>query len=278
MRRIFCALLCVLFLLGEIPCHALQLNLSAASYVLYDAKSGELLCAHDETTRRAIASTTKVMTALVALETASLSEQVTVRESHMAEGSSMYLTPGETLSMETMLYGLLLASGNDAALAIADHCCGSVEAFVERMNEKAAALGLADTSFANPNGLDAQGHYSTARDMAVLTARAMEHPTFARIVSTSGATVGGRTLTNHNKLLTSVDGCIGGKTGYTSKAGRTLVTCAERGGVRLVAVTLNDGDDWRDHAALYEYGFSRAAHSRRKEVPLRGRARAKTDR
>ena len=161
--------------------------------------------------------------------------------------------------METMLYGLLLASGNDAALAIAEHCCGSVEAFVGRMNEKAAALGLADTSFANPNGLDAQGHYSTARDMAVLTAHAMEHPTFARIASTSSAVVGGRTLTNHNKLLTSVDGCIGGKTGYTSKAGRTLVSCAERGGVRLVAVTLHDGDDWRDHAALYEYGFSQAA-------------------
>lgn len=259
MRRIVCVILCVFFLASIIPCHALQPNVSASSYALYDAKSGELLSAHDENTRRAIASTTKVMTALVALEASSLSEQVAVRECHMVEGSSMHLVPGEVLSMETMLYGLLLASGNDAALAIAEHCCGSVEAFVGRMNEKAAALGLADTSFANPNGLDAQGHYSTARDMAVLTAHAMEHPTFARIASTVCVVVGGRTFANHNKLLTSVDGCIGGKTGYTSKAGRTLVSCAERGGVRLVAVTLNDGDDWRDHAALYEYGFSRAA-------------------
>lgn len=256
MRRIVCVLFCVFFMLSEIPCHALQLNLSAASYALYNAESREFLCAHDENTRRAIASTTKVMTALVALETASLSDTVLIGAQHMVEGSSMYLVPGETLTMETLLYGLLLASGNDAALAIAEHCCGSVEAFVARMNEKAVSLGLADTSFANPNGLDAQGHYSTARDMAVLTAHAMENPTFARIISTVRATVGGRTLTNHNKLLTSVDGCIGGKTGYTSKAGRTLVSCAERDGVRLVAVTLNDGDDWRDHSALYEYGFS----------------------
>lgn len=258
MRRVACAVFCAFYLSSIIPCHALQPSVSAASYVLYDVRKEEFLCAHDENTRRAIASTTKVMTALVALEMSSLSEEVTVRESHMVEGSSMYLVPGETLTMEAMLYGLLLASGNDAALAIAEHCCGSVEAFVARMNEKAALLGLADTSFANPNGLDAQGHYSTARDMAVLTAHAMEHPTFVRIVSTIRAVVGGRTLINHNKLLTSVDGCIGGKTGYTSKAGRTLVSCAERDGVRLVAVTLHDGDDWRDHAALYEYGFSRA--------------------
>ena len=124
------------------------------------------------------------------------------------------------------------------------------------MNDKAAALGMTGTSFANPNGLDDENHYSTARDMAVLAAYAAEDPTFRRICSTRTATVGGRTMTNHNKLLTQVEGCIGMKTGYTRAAGRTLVSCAERQGRRLVAVTLCDGNDWADHKALYEMGFA----------------------
>ena len=194
------------------------------------------------------------LTALVALERAKLTDTITVTASHMVEGSSMYLKPGETVTVEELLYGLMLCSGNDAALALAD-CCGGLDAFVQAMNEKAAALGMKDTSFANPNGLDDENHYSTARDMAVLAAYAAEDPTFRRICSTKTATVGGRSMTNHNKLLRQIEGCIGMKTGYTKAAGRTLVSCAERQGRRLVAVTLCDGNDWADHAALYEFGF-----------------------
>ena len=196
-----------------------------------------------------------VVTALVALERAKLTDTITVTASHMVEGSSMYLKPGETVTVEELLYGLMLCSGNDAALALAD-CCGGLDAFVQAMNEKAAALGMKDTSFANPNGLDDENHYSTAQDMAVLAAYAAEDPTFRRICSTKTATVGGRSMTNHNKLLRQIEGCIGMKTGYTKAAGRTLVSCAERQGRRLVAVTLCDGNDWVDHKTLYEMGFA----------------------
>ena len=167
----------------------------------------------------------------------------------------MYLRAGEKLTLEELLYGLLLCSGNDAALAVTE-CAGGLEPFVALMNEKAAALGMKDTSFANPNGLDDENHYSTARDMAVLAAYAAEDPTFRRICSTKTATVGGRSMTNHNKLLRQIEGCIGMKTGYTKAAGRTLVSCAERQGRRLVAVTLCDGNDWADHKALYDLGFA----------------------
>ena len=149
-----------------------------------------------------------------------------------------------------------------AAECIADHCGGGVERFVARMNEKAAALGMTHTSFANPSGLDAQGHYSCALDMARLAAYAMREPTFARIAATRTAAVGERMLGNHNKLLVSLEGCTGLKTVYTDNAGRTLVTCCERDGMRLIAVTLNDRSDWADHAALYEYGFAAFARKR----------------
>ena len=168
----------------------------------------------------------------------------------------MYLKVGEELTLETLLYGLMLCSGNDAAVAIAEHVGGSEAGFAELMNETAAELGMEHTSFANPNGLDHEDHYSTARDMAVLACAAMNNEILARIVSTRTVTIGGRTMTNHNKLLSYMDGCIGLKTGYTQAAGRTLVSCAEQEGQRLVAVTLQDGNDWADHQALYEYGFS----------------------
>ena len=168
----------------------------------------------------------------------------------------MYLKEGEQLTLETLLYGLMLCSGNDAAVAIADHVGGSQAGFVKLMNETARELGMDSSSFANPNGLDHEDHYSTARDMAALACAAMENETLVRIVSTRTVTIGGRTMTNHNKLLAYMDGCIGLKTGYTRAAGRTLVSCAEQNGQRLVAVTLQDGNDWADHQALYEYGFS----------------------
>ena len=252
-KRLCGALLALGLLLTLLPCRAEAVQLSAASAILMDADSGEVLYEKDAARRMRIASTTKIMTALVVLEHARLTDTITVTGDHMVEGSSMYLKPGEVVTVEELLYGLMLCSGNDAALA---DCCGGLETFVAAMNDKAAALGMTDTSFANPNGLDDENHYSTARDMAVLAAYAAQDPTFRRICSTRTATVGGRTMTNHNKLLSQVEGCIGMKTGYTRAAGRTLVSCAEREGRRLVAVTLCDGNDWADHKALYEMGFA----------------------
>ena len=253
-RRILAALWAAVSLIGCLPAVAEAVEVSAAAAVLMDADSGRLLYDKNGEKRMLIASTTKLMTALVALEQGGLQQEITVTGGHMAEGSSMYLRPGEKLTLETLLYGLLLSSGNDAALAVTE-CMGGAVPFVARMNEKAAELGMENTHFANPNGLDDEAHYSTAEDMAKLAAAAMDDPVLRRVASTRTARIGGRTLTNHNKLLSRVEGCVGLKTGYTRAAGRTLVSCAERDGVRLVAVTLQDGDDWNDHASLYEQGF-----------------------
>lgn len=244
--------LCLIFCITPAVAEALEVSATAA--VLMDADMGQVLYEKNGDRQMLIASTTKIMTALVVLEHAAPDDVITVTPDHMAEGSSMYLRAGETVRVEELLYGLLLCSGNDAALALTE-CAGGLTPFVALMNEKAAALGMAHTSFANPNGLDADGHYSTARDMAVLAAAAVENPTFRRICSSRSVTIGQRTMENHNRLLRQVEGCIGLKTGYTRAAGRTLVSCAERDGCRLVAVTLQDGNDWADHAALYDYGF-----------------------
>ena len=253
-RRILAALWAAVSLIGCLTAVTEAVEVSAAAAVLMDADSGRLLYEKNGEKRMLIASTTKLMTALVALEQGGLQQEITVTGGHMAEGSSMYLRPGEKLTLETLLYGLLLSSGNDAALAVTE-CMGGAVPFVARMNEKAAELGMENTHFANPNGLDDEEHYSTAEDMARLAAAAMDDPVLRRVASTRTARIGGRTLTNHNKLLSRVEGCVGLKTGYTRAAGRTLVSCAERDGVRLVAVTLQDGDDWNDHASLYEQGF-----------------------
>lgn len=253
-RRILAALWAAVSLIGCLTAVTEAVEVSAAAAVLMDADSGRLLYDKNGEKRMLIASTTKLMTALVALEQGGLQQEITVTGGHMAEGSSLYLRPGEKLTLETLLYGLLLSSGNDAALAVTE-CMGGAVPFVARMNEKAAELGMENTHFANPNGLDDEAHYSTAEDMAKLAAAAMDDPVLRRVASTRTARIGGRTLTNHNKLLSRVEGCVGLKTGYTRAAGRTLVSCAERDGVRLVAVTLQDGDDWNDHASLYEQGF-----------------------
>ena len=253
-RRILAALWAAVSLIGCLTAVTEAVEVSAAAAVLMDADRGRLLYDKNGGKRMLIASTTKLMTALVALEQGGLQQEITVTGGHMAEGSSMYLRPGEKLTLETLLYGLLLSSGNDAALAVTE-CMGGAVPFVARMNEKAAELGMENTHFANPNGLDDEAHYSTAEDMAKLAAAAMDDPVLRRVASTRTARIGGRTLTNHNKLLSRVEGCVGLKTGYTRAAGRTLVSCAERDGVRLVAVTLQDGDDWNDHASLYEQGF-----------------------
>lgn len=249
------ALLCALVLAGGLCRPAGAVSTSAASAILVEQGSGRVLYEQNAQEERLIASITKIMTAVVALEEGDLSAVYTVTAQDMAEGSSMYLKPGEQVGLEELLYGLMLSSGNDAALAVAHCVAGDVEGFVALMNEKAAALGMEQTHFANPNGLDAQDHRSTAADMARLTAYALEDATFRRIVSTSSITLGERTLTNHNKLLRRCEGCIGVKTGYTKAAGRTLVSAARRDGMTLICVTLSDGDDWNDHMALLDWGF-----------------------
>ena len=234
---------------------------SATSAILMEAESGRVLYEQNADEPRLIASTTKLLTALVALESGkSLSDVVTIQEEDtQTEGSSLYLKPGERVKLETLLYGLLLHSGNDAALAVARYCGGGVDAFVDDMNAKAEALGMTSSHFANPNGLDDLEHYASARDMALLTRACLGNRILAQIVATREITLEGRTFVNHNKLLWRYDGCVGMKTGFTEKAGRTLVSAAERDGMTLIAVTLNDGDDWADHAALFDYGF-RAYH------------------
>lgn len=230
--------------------------ISAEAAILMDANSGRVLYEKDAHSRRLIASTTKLMTALVALEsTPHLDKVITVKPEYQAEGSSMYLKVGEELTLEELLYGLLLASGNDAALAIAGGCAGEVETFVGWMNDWAAELGMEDSHFANPNGLDHTEHYSTAYDMALLAQAVLKNETLREMVATRSITVAGRSLTNHNKLLWQYEGCMGMKTGYTEAAGRTLVSCAVRNGQTLICVTLKDRDDWDDHAALFDYGF-----------------------
>ena len=233
-------------------------GVSAQSAILIEAGSGRVLYEKDPDRQMLIASTTKIMTALVALENCGIESVVKINSAcEGVEGSSMYLKAGEEMALRELLYGLMLESGNDAAVAVAYHVSGSVEAFVELMNEKAAELGCVNTSFKNPNGLDADGHYSTARDLAIIMAEAMRNELFEQIVSTKTASFGTRSFKNHNKLLWSYDGMIGGKTGYTMSAGRTLVTCAQRDGMRLICVTLDDPDDWDDHVALYDEAFSR---------------------
>lgn len=239
----------------KIPARA-ELAVSAKAAILMHADSGRVLYEKNADEHMLIASTTKIMTAIVVLEHCELDDLVEVdSRSAGIEGSSMYLKAGESYTVEDLLYGLLLVSGNDAASALALHVADSMEEFAELMNAKAAELGMTESSFKNAHGLDEEGHYSTARDMAKLAAYCMGNEDFARIAGTVSHTVGEQTLVNHNRLLREYDGCLGLKTGYTVAAGRTLVTCAERDGARYVCVTLNDPDDWDDHKALYDWAF-----------------------
>ncbi len=254
MKRAFAALVALILLCPT--CFAAEAPVvSAASAVLMDASSGRVLYEKDAHTQRLIASTTKLMTALVAVESTELDKVITMKPEYQAEGSSMYLRFGEELKLEELLYGLLLASGNDAALAIAGGCGGDVETFVGWMNDKAAELGMEDTHFVNPNGLDHEEHYSSAYDLALLGRAVLENETLSKLVSTRSITVAGRSLSNHNKLLWRYEGCTGMKTGYTDAAGRTLVSSARRDGQELICVTLKAPDDWSDHAKLLDYGF-----------------------
>ena len=259
-KRALSAALAVCLLLSGLPRAeaAGAPSLSAQSAILVDCETGRVLYAKNADEPRAIASITKLLTALVAVECQpDVSQTVTIRaEWTGAAGSSLYLKEGDTITLEGLLYGLLLNSGNDAAVAIAGYCAGDVDTFVDWMNQRASDIGMTNSHFVNPNGLSHEDHYSTAADMAKLARVVMDNEILARIVATKSITIDGRSFTNHNKLLWQYEGCVGMKTGYTDKAGRTLVSCAQRGEQRLIAVTLNDPNDWADHAALFDYGFS----------------------
>lgn len=236
------------------PCKASAV--SAKSAVLIDAKTGRILYEKNKNEQSLIASTTKIMTALVVCEHCNVLDRMQIpREAVGIEGSSIYLQEGEILTIQELLYGMMLHSGNDAATALAIYCGGTVEGFAELMNDTARKLGMKNSHFVNPHGLDAPNHYSSAYDLAVLAAYAMENPIFQKTVSAKNMKFGQRYLSNHNKLLWRVAGADGVKTGYTKAAGRILVSSATRNDRRLVAVTINAPDDWNDHVVLLESGF-----------------------
>ncbi len=239
---------------------------SAYAYCLYCANNAQVVAAKNENVRLPPASTTKIMTAILGIEAIQAADdmQIEITEDMYAEGSSMYLNSGEIVRLSDLVGGMMMVSGNDAANAIAKTLGGNSEGFADMMNEKAGSLGLFDTHFVTPSGLDADGHFTTAFDLARLMAHCMENDAFRQIVSGSSVTVDfvepqgkSQTYYNENKLLSRYEYCVGGKTGYTDKAGRTLVSCAEKDGVRLICVTLNDPNDWNDHAELFDYGFDK---------------------
>lgn len=236
---------------------------SAKAYALINVDTLQVLAAGNAHKRLPMASTTKIMTALILAELNTPEKEiVTTKEMVTVEGSSMGLKVGDCVSYYELLVGMLLPSGNDAANTAAICVAGSVEKFAGLMNEKAKQLGMSNTHFVTPSGLDAKDHYSTAYDMALLAAYALKNDTIREICSKEKITVTfgnppyQRTLYNHNKLLERYDYCIGVKTGFTKKSGRCLVSAAEKDGCRVIAVTLNDPDDWNDHEKLLDYGLS----------------------
>lgn len=264
-QKILPLTLALSFVLSPLPAKGEEIpSVSAEAAVLM--ADGKVIWAKNADERLPMASTTKIMTALVALETTDISKDVAVaKEACGVEGSSIYLTEGEVLTMEELLYALMLESANDAAAAIAWAVGGSIEQFADMMNATAQKLGLDGTHFMNPHGLDDPKHYTTAKDLAKLTDYALRNETFSEIVSTYKKTIprgedGVRLLLNHNRLLKQYDDVIGVKTGFTKRSGRCLVSAAKRDGLTVVAVTLNAPDDWKDHRTMQEYGFARYSY------------------
>jgi len=258
---------------GQIAYASPSISTNAYATALIDVQSGRILYSRNGDVATRIASLTKIMTAIVAIENSNLSDKVKVSTRAAGkEGSSIYLRAGEEMTLSNLLYGLMLRSGNDAATAIAEHVGGSEAGFVFLMNQKASELGLEHTQFRNPHGLDEEGHYSSANDLAILTAYALKNKIFAEIVKTDHKKAPNPnekwhySWRNKNKMLRMYEGADGVKTGYTKKAFRCLVSSATRNGQQLVAVTLNDGDDWRDHRNLLDWGFKHYPHSRLAEV------------
>lgn len=272
MKKLISSILCVILFVTAVPIASSAENseipdISAESYVLYCADNGNIITSKNEHKKMKPASTTKLMTTLITLEEAAASDkQVKFTKEMTAEGSSMYLEVGNVVTLRDLAAGMMMASGNDAANAVAVTVAGNSEKFAERMNERASQIGMKDTHFVTPSGLDNENHYSTAYDLALLMSYALENDDFAELTSQKSATVNfinpadkKTTYANHNKLLSLYDCCIGGKTGYTMAAGRCLVSAAKKDGLTLVCVTLNDRNDWNDHISLYDYGFSKFA-------------------
>lgn len=265
-KRVLMTLLVLLLYSGTYVGHrviAASPDVSAQAAILMDVASGRVLYEKNADEKKPIASITKIMTAIIAIEHGHLDDMVTIsRDAARMEGSSIYLKEGEKMKLHHLLYGLMLRSGNDAAVAIAEHIGGSVEGFAVLMNEKAQYLGMTNSHFVNPSGLDAKDHYSTARDMAKLTVYALRNDVFKAIVATKAIQVPNpgekwdRKWYNKNKMLHFYAGADGVKTGYTSRAKRTLVSSATRNGQQLITVTLNAPDDWNDSTALLDYGFN----------------------
>ena len=236
-------------------------EISARSAVLIDRTTGDILFSKNENRRMKPASTTKILTGIIALERCDENAVVTVSENAAsAEGSSMYLKRGDKMKMGDLIYGLMLNSGNDAAVAISEYISGSEEKFATLMNQKAKEIGAKNSNFVTPDGLDDENHYTTAYDLAVIASYAMSNERFRETVSTVGKvaeTLDGvkKYMHNHNKLLKLYDGCNGIKTGFTKASGRTLVSSAEKDGMELIAVTLNAPDDWNDHRKMLDFGF-----------------------
>ncbi|WP_425388095.1 D-alanyl-D-alanine carboxypeptidase family protein [Ectobacillus panaciterrae] len=251
---------CLCFCLFPLDTYAGFQNVSARNAVLMEQKSGRVLYEKLPHESEKIASITKIMTALLAVESGKMQEKVTISNTAVrSEGSSIYLKPGDKVKLEDLVYGLMLRSGNDAAQAIAEHVGGSIEGFVYLMNEKAAAIGMKDTHFSNPSGLDGDGkHYSSAYDMALLTRYAMNNEAFRKVFGTKKyqSESWDYPWKNKHKLLTFMyENTTGGKTGFTKKAGRTLVTTASKDGLDLIVVTLDASSDWDDHMYLFDQGF-----------------------
>lgn len=266
MKKIIAVIFCCVFLFTISVTHAFssEVSTSAGASVLLCANNGKVLYSHNMNTRMKMASTTKIMTALLTLENAEKDNRVvTFKESMIEKGSSMYLKVGEKLRLEDLCVGMLLPSGNDAATCAAVSIAESKEKFAEKMNKRAKEIGMKNTNFVTPSGLDDDNHYSTAYDMALLMKECLKNKKFCEISGSVSKTVSfvspqdkAVTYQNHNRLLSSYDYCISGKTGYTESAGRCLVTASRKNGVTLIAVTLNDRNDWEDHTSLYDYGFS----------------------
>lgn len=251
------ALFCLVFCAGAV-------DVSAKSAVVIDTRTGEIVFQKDAFERRSMASTTKIMTALLAIESGRLDESVNITgEMTRAEGTSLGLHAGDKIRLSDLVYGMMLESGNDAANAVALHLSGSFASFAKLMNEKARQIGMDNTSFVTPSGLDDENHYSTAYDMAILASYCVKNSVFRSVCSTKKYTaqlLEPQTklyFSNHNRLLSSVDGVFGVKTGFTKKSGRCLVSAIEKNGAVLVAVTLNAPNDWNDHKRLYDYALEK---------------------
>ena len=272
-RAFFCiALTVALTLTLHFSCFAVTQNtsfsISAKSAILIDLHEKNVLYQKNAKERMAMASTTKIVTALVACKLLDKDTVIKIpREAVGIEGSSVYLQEGELLTVEELLYALLLESANDAAVALAISASGNIENFAKECTELAYSLGLRDTNFTNPHGLYDENHYTTAYDLAILTVEALKNSTVAKICASKHGQIplfvteenpngeGTRYLENHNKMLSNYDGAIGVKTGYTKKSGRCLISAAERENMTLICVTLNAPDDWRDHTYMLDYGF-----------------------